>query len=55
MADSHSDSDPSTTNLALGRDAVNRHAWDQGTDSLTAADREQALSPDDLELLGTAA
>src|SRR6516165_2376889 len=55
MADSHSDSDLSTTNLALGRDAVNRHAWDQGTDALRAADREQALSPDDLELLGTAA
>ena len=55
MGDTHSDSDLSTTNLALGRDAVNRHAWDEGTDALRAADREQALSPDDLELLGTAA
>jgi len=41
--------------LELGRDAVKRHAWDEGVEALTAADRESALSPDDLELLGTAA
>ena len=41
--------------LELGRDAVKRHAWDEGVDSLTAADHETALSPDDLELLGEAA
>jgi tetratricopeptide (TPR) repeat protein len=41
--------------LELGRDAVKRHAWDDGVDALTAADRESALSADDLELLGLAA
>jgi len=41
--------------VELGRDAVKRHAWDEGVDALTAADRENALSADDLELLGVAA
>jgi class 3 adenylate cyclase len=41
--------------LELSRDAVRRHAWAEAVDGLTAADREQPLSPDDLELLGTAA
>jgi hypothetical protein len=41
--------------LEVGRDAVKRHAWVEGTDALTEADRERPLSPDDLELLGTAA
>ena len=44
-----------TATLQLGRDAVQRHAWDEGVDSLTAADRKAALSADDLELLGVAA
>jgi class 3 adenylate cyclase len=44
-----------TSTLELGRDAVRRHAWDEGVESLTAADREAPLSADDLELLGGAA
>ncbi len=40
--------------LEIGRDAVRRHAWDEGVDALRAADREDPLAPDDLELLGTA-
>ena len=38
-----------------GRDAVRRHAWAEAIEALTAADRDGGLSPDDLELLGTAA
>lgn len=34
--------------LGLSRDAVKRHAWEEGVDALTAADREAELSPDDL-------
>jgi class 3 adenylate cyclase len=41
--------------LELGRDAVARHEWREGVDALRAADGEQPLSPDDVELLGTAA
>ena len=41
--------------LELSRDAVRRHAWAEAVEGLTAADQEQPLSPDDLELLGTAA
>jgi class 3 adenylate cyclase len=44
-----------TATLERGRDAVQRHAWDEGVEALTAADRETALSADDLELLGVAA
>ena len=40
--------------LEGGRDAVARHAWTEAVEALTAADRESALSPEDLELLGTA-
>jgi class 3 adenylate cyclase len=40
--------------LEGGRDAVARHAWTEAVEALTAADRESALSPDDLQLLGTA-
>ena len=40
--------------LEEGRDAVKRHAWGEAVEALTAADREGGLSPDDLELLGTA-
>jgi hypothetical protein len=35
--------------------AGSRHASDDGVDALTAADQEQALSSEDLELLGVAA
>jgi class 3 adenylate cyclase len=40
--------------LEAGRDAIRRHAWDEAIEALTAADRDQGLSPDDLELLGSA-
>jgi len=40
--------------LEGGRDAVARHAWTEAVEALSAADRESALSPEDLELLGTA-
>jgi len=41
--------------LELGRNAVGRHAWTEAIDALSTADREADLSPEDLELLGTAA
>ena len=41
--------------LELGRDAVGRHAWSEAIDALTLADHEADLSPEDLELLGSAA
>jgi class 3 adenylate cyclase len=44
-----------TATLDLGRDAVRRHAWAEAVEALSAADGETPLSPDDLELLGTAA
>jgi class 3 adenylate cyclase len=44
-----------TDTLERGRDAVSRHDWEQGVVALTEADRDDGLSPDDLELLGTAA
>ena len=40
--------------LELGRSAVGRHAWSEAVDALTTADREEGLSPEDLELLGSA-
>lgn len=40
--------------LEAGRDAVRRHAWAEGVEALTAADRDGGLSPDDLLQLGTA-
>jgi class 3 adenylate cyclase len=44
-----------TATLENGRDAIGRHAWDEGVDALTAVDQERALSFEDLELLGVAA
>ena len=44
-----------TAALEHGREAVRRHAWADAMDSLSAADKEGGLAPDDLELLGTAA
>ena len=41
--------------LELGRDAVKRHAWTEGLEAFTAADREGGLSADDLEQMGEAA
>jgi class 3 adenylate cyclase len=41
--------------LELGREAVKRHAWAEAMETFTAADRQGDLSPEDLELLGTAA
>ena len=41
--------------LELGRDAVKRHAWTEALEAFAAADREEGLSPDDLELMGEAA
>ena len=40
--------------LERGRDAFKRHAWVEAVESFTTSDREGGLSPDDLELLGTA-
>lgn len=40
--------------LEAGRDAVRRHAWVEATEALAAIDRDGGLSPQDLELLGTA-
>ncbi len=40
--------------LEGGRDAIRRHAWAEAIEALTAVDRENGLSPEDLELLGTA-
>ena len=41
--------------VQLGRDALGRHAWAEATEALSAADRDGALGPADLERLGTAA
>ena len=41
--------------LEQGRDAANRREWSEAFDALTTADRDERLSPDDLELLGNAA
>src|SRR6187397_223315 len=41
--------------LELGRDASERHAWEEALEALAAADRERGLSPDDLERMGEAA
>ena len=40
--------------LESGRDAMRRHAWPEALEALTAADAAEALSPEDLELLGNA-
>src|SRR5438034_3459807 len=41
--------------VELGRDAVKRHAWTEALEAFAAADREESLSPKDLELMGEAA
>ncbi|TME11506.1 MAG: hypothetical protein E6I65_06345 [Chloroflexi bacterium] len=41
--------------LQGGRDAFTRHAWAEAVEAFTAADRDTGLSPEDLELLGSAA
>ena len=41
--------------LENGRDAARRREWPEAFEALTAADRDEDLSPDDLELLGNAA
>ena len=41
--------------LEHGRAAASRREWSEAVEALTAADRDEALSPDDLELLGNAA
>ncbi len=41
--------------LEHGRDAARRREWSDAVDALTAADHDEPLSPDDLELLGNAA
>jgi class 3 adenylate cyclase len=40
--------------LERGRDAMARHAWAEAVEAFTVSDRDGGLSPDDLELLGTA-
>ena len=40
--------------LELGREAVKRHAWAAALDAFAAAEAEDPLSPDDLELMGDA-
>jgi class 3 adenylate cyclase len=37
-----------------GRDAFTRHAWTEAIEALTAADHDDQLTPEDLELLGAA-
>jgi class 3 adenylate cyclase len=39
----------------LGRDAMARHAWSEAVERFLAADRDDGLSPEDLERLGAAA
>jgi ATP/maltotriose-dependent transcriptional regulator MalT len=46
---------PAAATLERGRAAFARRAWREAFDQLRAADRESALTPDDRELLGTAA
>ena len=43
-----------TAILDAGRSAAARHAWPEAIEALGGADRDGALGPDDLELLGTA-
>jgi tetratricopeptide (TPR) repeat protein len=44
-----------TDTVELGRDAAKRHAWTEALEALSAADRDAALPPDDLELLAEVA
>jgi class 3 adenylate cyclase len=41
--------------VELARDALDRHAWVEATETFVAAERDGGLGPGDLELLGTAA
>jgi class 3 adenylate cyclase len=41
--------------LVAGREAVDRHAWEEAREAFVAADNEQTLAPNDLELLADAA
>lgn len=41
--------------LVLGRQAIGRRAWDEAMQAFTDADREEDLSPEDLELMAEAA
>lgn len=41
--------------LRAGRDALQRHAWHEAFEELSAADRAEPLAPSDLELLAEAA
>src|SRR3990172_8713683 len=41
--------------LVSGREAFERHAWDEALEGFTKADRKEALSASDLELLAGAA
>jgi class 3 adenylate cyclase len=41
--------------VELGRDAIDRHAWAEAVEVLSAADRDSGLGPADLELLSAAA
>ncbi len=40
--------------VELGRDAIDRRAWEEAVEAFDAADRDGALAPADLELLGAA-
>lgn len=44
-----------TQTLELGKQALDRHAWDEALEAFSEADREGRLSADDLELLAEAA
>jgi class 3 adenylate cyclase len=46
---------PMVETLETGRDAFERHAWQEAVDAFTAADREAGLAPEDLERLATSA
>ncbi|HVM12036.1 MAG TPA: adenylate/guanylate cyclase domain-containing protein [Actinomycetota bacterium] len=41
--------------VAAGRAAIDRHAWSEGYDLLSRADREGSLAPEDIAALGEAA
>jgi class 3 adenylate cyclase len=43
-----------TETLETGREASDRHAWQEAVEALTAADRQSPLGPEDLERLGNA-
>jgi len=55
MTDTVVSADPMSDPLRAGRDALERHAWDEAFGLLTRADRESTLGGDDLEALAVAA